>query len=362
MLVLAASFVIVFAFGLVTIQAQNNPVTNLSPTQSLKPLELTATFIVGLATANAPTLTPTLRPVPITPMPTFTEPVLGVLKAKYINTIVSTVGFNHPTFDMIVTDMVRAETTSPHRLEPLALDFRTVNFGNTKYVAVIIYRGGYDSGFDRLLLFRIVDQTPLELTNPLETLPESLLHYSFIDQGFADRNGNGLPDLAVSVGWGGTCCAPKLSLFEIKPNNQVVDIAPYARDVYPERFEDLNHDGLPEIESWSPSGQGSESIKRWFGWNGQRYVDVSAQYPQFYLPRINEFAHKLTSDSQCHLKNVVIEEMMNFLADYKALGRLSEGWNELQQLIRVNCSPADLQKYEKLLTDIEDWKNYYSKF
>ncbi len=358
MLILASSLVLVFALGLGTILAQSTSVTNPSLTQALKPLELTATFIVGLATANAPTPMPSMPT--LTPMPTYTDAVLTVQKAKFLNTLISTLGFNHAIFAPIVTDMVKAESAF-ETLEPLALDFRTINFGNAKYVAVIIYRAGYDSGFDRLLLFRIVDQTPILLNNPLDTLPESLLHYSFIDQGFADRNDNGLPDLAISVGWGGSCCSAKLTLFEIDHYNQFVDISPHASDVYPARFEDLNHDGFPEIEAISPSGQGWESVTRWFGWNGQDYVDVSAQYPEFYLPRINAFSQKLTSDSQCHLKDTIDVEMLDFLADYDVMGRLPEGWSELLRLIKMNCSSSNLQTYSKLLATAQQWVNLHSK-
>ncbi len=427
MLVVFLFFVILFVLGLGMILAQNNSVTGLVPTQepwqltitsimdnrtayaklypsptltplpaftathevfgTLDPLEMTATYIVGEATDAAaieftntasaifgiePITTGTLMP---TSVPTYTVAELTQQKKAYLNKLTTTVGFNHPIFDDIANSLIVEEVQADRYLDlsELTLELKTTSFANTKYVVLIIHHAGYEAGFDRLVLFRLANQQPILLDNPLSIPVDSLYYLFFDEQGFTDWNGNGLPDIAVYVGRGGSCCAPWLEILEIKPNNQIVDISPQPTKVYPARFEDLNHDGIPEIKGLEPrSGISSVDLVLWFGWDGQQYVNVSAQYPELYMPRIQTFIQKLTSVSDCRLKSinrsdssnkVVIwdVEIENFLADYYAIGHLLEGWSDLQRLLKVNCSDGDLQTYGKWLTTIEKWVNLYSK-
>ncbi len=414
MLILASSLVLVFALGFGALLAQTNlngeelpteqpwqstltaimttrtanaelyPSPTTTPTLAsivtqtpqpltLDPLELTATYIVGQATeqaaveltstANAifgiPAEPGTLIPT-YTPMPTYTVEELSQQKTVYINKLVAVAGFSHPIFDEIANNLLVEESLANRylTLDQLEVDTQSVSFVDSKYVILVVHRVGYYFGFVRVIFFQVINQEPILLQNPPSISSDG---YMYVSLGtFADLNGNGLPDIPVYTSFGGNCCLPEVHILETKPNNQIVDISPQAKDVKPVRLIDLNDDGVTEIQAQSGSaGMGTVWIIRWFGWDGQAYVDISRQHPELYLSNINLFA-QYTSSRACEngLDWSVIE---NYLANYYVMGRLSEGWSELQRLLKLHCSTDDLQKAEGVLKDVEEWMNSLPK-
>lgn len=408
-LIVVASILIVFVLGFETIVAQHSAIGDTSPT--LEPWELTITSVIAARTAfstlNSPisvTTTPNFTPVyetisdPLeltatfivaaattsgsvgsklsptaTPEPTYTVAQLAKQKTEYINKLVSTVGFDHPVFEEIANNLLVEEVSVDRyiELEDLEIEMRTTTFAKEKYLVLTIHPAGVY--FDRLLIFRFVNQDPVLVDNPSTIDSDGFIYIGFDDKGFVDWNSNGLPDIVIYTSYGGNCCLPRLNLLELEPNNHIVDISPQTTRVYPASFKDLNRDGIPEIKGLEPrSGISSVDLVLWYGWNGQQYVNVSAQYPEFYLPRITALIQRLSSVPECHLKGINSSdssnkvliwdvEIENVLADYYAIGQLSEGWIELQQMLKENCSKADLQIYGNWLTTIDKWVKLYSK-
>ena len=408
-LIVVASIAIVFVLGFETIVAQRSTIGDTSPT--LEPWELTITSVMAARTAystlNTPisvTTTPNLAPVyetisdPLeltatfivaaattsgsmgstpsptaTPEPTYTVAQLAKQKTEYINKLVSTVGFDHPVFEEIANNLLVGEVSVDRyiELEDLDIEMRTTTFAKEKYLVLIIHPARVY--FDRLLIFRFMNQDPVLVDNPPPIASDSFIYIGFDDKGFVDWNSNGLPDIVIYTSYGGNCCLPRLNLLELESTDHFVDISPQTIRVYPASFKDLNKDGIPEIKGLEPgSGMSSVDLVLWYGWDGQQYVNVSAQYPELYLPRITAFVQRLSSVPECHLKGInnsdsTIKvliwyvEIENVLADYYAIGQLSEGWIELQQLLKENCSKADLQIYGKWLTTIDNAVKRYSK-
>lgn len=412
MLILASSLVLVFALGLGTLLAQGTTPT-LEPWQStltaimvnktayaelypsptttptlasiaaqtpqpitLDPLELTATYIVGQATdQTAIEYTETANaifgfsisqdavvPPTFTPIPTYTVAELTQQKTAYINKLTKTVGFSYPIFDEIANSLLVEEVLANHylTLDELELDTQSVSFGNSKYVVLVVYGVGTHMSFSRILLFRVSDQEPVMLENP-STISSDLFVYIGLNP-FADVNGNGLPDMPVYSSYGGSCCPPQLHILEIKPNREIVDITPETDEVYPARLIDLNDDGVLEIQTQNPSPGLSSWIYlvRWFGWNGKDYVDISSQHPELYLSQINLLEQGLFSPERCN-RGYFAVEVENYLVNFYAMGRLSDGWSELQRLLKLHCSTDDLQKAEGVLKDVEEWMNSLPK-
>jgi hypothetical protein len=334
-------------------------------------LEMTASYIVQQATdqaaiaytktANAifgiPLSSRTFLPAnTIMPTPTDTAAELERQKAEYITEIRAVVGFTHPIFDEIAQQFVDENRTDGRG--HLQLDTRAIFFQNVQYIALIIRREG-DSPLlwhSYLVLFRSSDHGMALLDNDLGYY----LTMGFDEYGFTDRNKNGLPDLTVYAWNGGKCCPFELHIFEIKPTHQIEEISPWTTDVYPIRFIDLDNDGIPEIEGQEGTvGAYNPMITRWFGWNGQAYVDISRQHPELYLSRINDFAQGIASD--CDRFPPVREEMEYYLANFYAMGRLSDGWSELQRILKLHCSADELQRVEGVLKEVEQWMNSLPK-
>jgi hypothetical protein len=331
----------------------------------LDPLEITATYIVSEATGTAAAIfgftigsdvpTPT-----VTPMPTYSSAELSQQKKAYLNKLVTVAGFSSPVFEDIANNLLVEEglTNQYIALSELEPEAQSISFDGSKYVVLVVTSEKYGMFLSQILLFRVTNQESVLLDDPSTTELDGFVYIGLDEHGFADVNGNGLPDLTVYTSYGGNCCLPTLHILEIKPNHQIADIAPETTDVYLARFIDLNDDGVPESQGQSP-GSGSSTIWliRWFGWNGQIYVDISRQHPELYLPTINELAQEIPVS--CH--NLDWQPLENYLVNFYAMGRLSDGWSELQRLLKSHCSTEDLKNAEGVFKDVEQWMNSLPK-
>jgi hypothetical protein len=349
--------------------ATQNPVQ-----KTIDPLEMTATYIVGEATdAAAIELTSTAVAVfgfaitegnpalTITPIPTYSSAELSQQKKTYLNKLITTAGFSSPIFEEIANNLLVEEgvTNQYIALNELEPEAQSISFNGSKYVVLVVTSEKYGVFLSHILLFRVTNQESILLDDPSTKDLDGFVYVGFNNNGFADVNGNGLPDLTVYTSYGGNCCLPQLHILEIQSDHQMKGISPKTTDVYPARLIDLNNDGVPEIQGQSPgSGMSTIWLIRWFGWNGKAYVDISRQHPELYLTTINELAQEIGSSCSYNLDWSILE---NYLVNFYAMGRLSDGWDELQRLLKLHCSADELQKAEGVLKDVEQWMNSLPK-
>lgn len=173
------------------------------------------------------------------------------------------------------------------------------------------------------------DGIPVLLENPSEHKRNTWTVFTdapYYPPGFADRNKNGLPDLAISNPNGGSHLTVALTLLEIQENGNIIDIAPERGDLDILEFRDIDLDQVLEIYGFGNfCVEGYDcrqfQIARWFGWNGTAYVDISAEQAAFYQPE-NYIGYGYNS---CPGYQALI--------NYYVMDRLETGWD----LMRDNC-------------------------
>ncbi len=343
-------------------------VQKTNTTHELDPLEMTATYIVSEAIGTLVAIVSVIQDsdlptASITPMPTYSLAELSQQKKLYLNKLVKIAGFSSPAFEDIANSLLVEEVLSNQyvgldELEPVA---QSISFGGSKYTVLVVTSVKYGVFLSQILLFRVTNQDAVLLDNPSILDLDSFVYVGLDERGFADMNGNSLPDITVYTSYGGNCCLPQLHILEIQSDFQITDIAPKATDIYPARLMDLNDDGVPEIQGQSPaSGTSTIWLIRWFGWSGHSYVDISSQHPELYLSQINLLEQELFSPERCN-RGYFSLELENYLVNFYAMGHLSDGWSKLQRLLKRHCSTDDLQKAEDVLKDIEHWMNSLPK-
>ncbi|HTP10229.1 MAG TPA: hypothetical protein VMP08_18375, partial [Anaerolineae bacterium] len=141
----------------------------------------------------------------------------------------------------------------------IIVDVARTEFNETSYVAVIVGKNPTGFTLPTLLLFRLDKGGPVLISElrhdewatmffGSEYLNSELLKGDVFKKqlqgGFADRNHNGLPDLAVRVSNGGDCydCG-SLVLLELTKDGGVRDITPVS-DFNPNGLADIDGDGM----------------------------------------------------------------------------------------------------------------------
>lgn len=344
---------------------------------TVDPLFASATAIVRGATQTQaailgitlPGETPVTRaPSPTaTPIPTYTKDEFAARKTELVNILISVMGFKHPIFDQIANDFVAEESRNGAQKSRFKPEVAMTWFAGSKYVAALVPEPdsvvlGYVMGSSRFLLFRILNGKPVLLDHPTLQFLGGNITYFDVDferdnvVGFADHNNNGLPDLAIYSTCGGSACSPVMTLIEIQNTGEMIDITPKTPDGYPMWFVDLNHDGIWEI-------QGREETcivdcmaysPRFFGWTGTEYVDITSQYPEYFMPDITAFLQRLQNNTECYLP--VGENFDRVLLGYYAIGRLKEGWATIKPLLKWDaCTAEQLKFYGHQIQNAETW-------
>ncbi len=243
----------------------------------------------------------------------------------------------------------------------IILDVARTEFNETSYVAVIV--GQNPTGFTNptLLVFRLGDSGPTLISELRRTewatmffdseyLNSELLKGDVfkerLQSGFADRNHNGLPDLAVRVSNGGTCydCG-SLLLLELTKDGGVRDITPVS-DFNPNGLVDINGDGKLEVAAThfyefgfgSLGRAGSPYALRLYSWNQQtdRYEEASKQFTSFYDDQIARLRTEITGTYGQPLDApIILPKLASILFHYEVTGRLQQGWSEVQSLGRL---------------------------
>lgn len=196
--------------------------------------EITATYIFGMATRQAhftPTpVTPTPAPRPTHDYPAFT--------AYYRQMLIQAVGFDHPVFDEVVDRLVGQLTILEENggLSLIGDSFQPevarVTFEGTEYIVVLAQDQMLEYA-NRILVFRLESGPPALI--PLPALPQpmgiifSFTPWSFLarqeqigEYGFADRNNNGFPDIAIYSTTGGNHPIRATVVLEMQAGSQLV--------------------------------------------------------------------------------------------------------------------------------------------
>lgn len=296
-------------------------------------------------------------------------------RSELLTEIQSKLGFTHPVFDEIVKNLVKEEQDNqPPYIENFIRDIDTLEYGGTTYIAVVTAYSYMPN--ERFWLFQLEQGQPIlreDATGfvPLMQYFDFALSESAI-AGFADRNQNGLPDLAVYA-WnthGSTCCPGTLVLLEFKENGEIINIAPQSQEVYVTGFEDLDGNEILEITGYDTIclphyDCRANSLVRWWQWNGTAYVDITASQEEFYRPAIDIALQNSANHNGCYVpyemeRGFAKEDpggIYTALLSYYALNRLMEGWAELYRAFWWNCTYEQLLAIEPTVSEIAAWVN-----
>jgi|GEM_PF-6800958 hypothetical protein len=266
----------------------------------------------------------------------------------------------------------------------IILDVARTEFNKTSYVAVII--GQNPTGFTNptLLVFRLDTNGPVLISElrhdewatmffDSEYLNSELLKGDVfkeqLQSGFADRNHNGLPDLAVRVSNGGNCydCG-SLLLLELTKDGGVRDITPVSA-FNPNGLADIDGDGTLEVATTrfyefgfgSLARAGSPYALRLYKWNPQfdAYEEASQQFTRFYDGQINQLRNEIVSTyGQPLWAPIILPKLASVLFHYEVTGRLLQGWGEVQSSGRLEnwdtakTKPDYLELYHEVFDDL----------
>src|SRR5690606_8331158 len=81
-------------------------------------------------------------------------------------------------------------------------------------------------------------------------------------------------------------------------------------------------------------------VNRWYGWDGEAYVDISSTLDESYYPLIaNDYWRTIEASAGCWVPD---HDTYQLLADYYSIGKVAEAWERLEPLLRWDeCSEDD---------------------
>jgi hypothetical protein len=285
-----------------------------------------------------PTVAPTIPPPPgqsyETPQPTWTY---SPDEIAIYNQLLSETGFDHPKLMMVARIIAQYPNDDIRTFQLRKNVFKDVAY-------TFVYFPSRTSMFGFVLFAN--QHGTVRLVSEYTAFVAGL-------EEIADRNGNGLPDFAFTEYSGGNCCPPThLFVFEIQTDGSVKNITPNGRGDAQELI-DIDGDGIFEIKgvSWiTPFHELGNTqsryinLIRWYGWDGNAYVDVSAQYPDLYEPEIVSLRRTLESTG-CSISDNTAA-IQQIILDYYAIGRLQEDWQELRSTFNWDtCTDQGFSEY-----------------
>jgi len=328
--------------------------------------QVRATQMIAGATATIGALqTATQRAIEAyTPPPTLTSDELQGLHERWLDELETAAGFSHPVFEEVVDGLVQtapdayAEYLRNFHMQP---EIERTEYEGSTYVALIVEPEFILAGSRRLLLFRLTDDGPVLLPDVLNTGFYYYITFSGVRfghdgdlGGFADRNGNGYPDLAIDTDSNGSCGVQAMQVLEIRPDDRVMNLSPitmqHLGDSAPRDFVDLEGDGILEIVvatySVAPTSYGCHipAMIQYYAWDGTAYQNISPTLDESYYPAIDQYWSSIDREDVCLLPD---QPMYQMLIDYIALGRLEEGWLRLQRVLHWERCPGDLTDFQR---------------
>jgi hypothetical protein len=305
-----------------------------------------------------------------TPVPTLTAPEQEEIRAYALQVIETAFGFEHPRFQEIVDNLSEPNLRSIRERGMSGITVFTTWFDGYTYMVGSVHPYW-------IISVRIdpngnVQDVPFPMDFPFYYGAYKSFNR---EAGFADRNGNGLPEIPI-WGWnGGNCCPSVMSVAELHPEIGYVRITPYIHKeptepngIYLIGFYDLEQDGILEIQSMSPVTHDA-GIIRWFAWDGWAYVEVTADHEDWYLEHIQLILNSLGygSHSRSYTGCVGVPwiqtssgDIHQALLDYYMIGRLDEGWAKIRRLTNwTACREYLRRNHEKYdLLDVISFENW----
>jgi len=347
------------AIGLIVIMLAAFALVAAAQSDDHTPFELTATYIVGQATdvvrhylATQAALG-TIYPTP-TLIPTVGPTQIESLRARWLKELESGAGFSHPLLTTLVDEMADALPTvvpaANERGWPLDLagfslrpQMAETTFQGVTY-RLLIFFNSFSDITTRTIMFKLMGTDWLVVD--LSAIDGGYGFAVALDEragspaGFADRNGNGYPDIAIWRYFDANTIDGTRRLLEIRPGDEIVDLIPPEIDTIERWLVDLEGDGVFEImvsqivnihpatfeQMISPSYCCVAQI-HYYGWTGARYEDISASLDERYWPEIEDYWRHARTVGACLQPTY---EMAQMLLAYDARGALAEGWAMLQ--------------------------------
>jgi hypothetical protein len=232
------------------------PPPTRTPAPTLDPWVLTATQIVAEitqtqaareATASADTWILTVTQIVAeitqtkqaalqtpTPVPTLTAGEKDDLAARWLHELESAAGFTHPVFDEVVAAL-KKDLDYGHEPGWLNIAGQATRYDGMEFLVMIVPdRGYFQIRSQRILAFRVRDGVPEWLPLPMSALIQLQRGdpISFGDEtdvyagGFADRNGNGYPDIWMRTYSTGSSPMEAAALLELRPGGELIDVTP----------------------------------------------------------------------------------------------------------------------------------------
>lgn len=283
-------------------------------------------------------------------------------------------GFWHPLLQEVV-DMPPYSFSSIPYVDPYFVLKSCSLRGSTFYIGVYIPAVGRPS---TVLAFEILEGQITAVRHPFTLM--GIPHLSSIS-AFADRNFNGLPDMAVWARDTGNMSENPLLLLEWQASG-MVDITPSVTGGSPNALADIDRDGVPELLDthlyFIPTQQGAsagvQQLLVWYRWNSIAYEMVAVQVDPFvpspemdYIPGIsdryiedsglyiNDFLNGLSLEQICEWVGLddrarrpeegLSARLFQILLYHQTWGRVEEGWTAIESIITVaRTCPASAGK------------------
>ncbi len=293
-----------------------------------------------------------------TQIPTST-PRLTVLEQATYDDSMQNFGFYHPRLEQIAY----YQATHPSSI----FSIETANYidqNGIQYFAVAAPTEGLVFNHSLLLFAKSAShvQLLLEISQPNIGM-----------RGFEDINQNGIMDFVYWAGESAPCCPfIPIIIVEIQDNVQLIDISPQSTEVIPIGLLDIDEDGAYEVKGMelylppSPGGwsrQSYTSFVRWFKWNADQYIDVSAQQTEYYEREIEALLEQY-AQYECNFRAIKSDEqgmgeygwIYKILLNYYGLDRLEQGWERLLNVFNLeacNLNNADKQAFSQFKQMVE---------
>lgn len=256
-------------------------------------VEGTATVLVAQATQRMLTATHVTRVSP-TPFPTQTLVEEIALREKWLSELEAELGFSHSVLEMAVDEYIESITMVIHSAnnnysppppipDSIVKDIESIIFEDVNYVAVVI---PHEFSFisSKVFIFRVENDVPelildsfdISWIEVADLYPITYGKDNTAPKGFADRNGNGFPDISISFVKNGN---PRsfMRLYEIRPNGEFYNLIQDS-NIRIQYLVDFENDGIWEIQGFQefyvPEGSryhSSHDVPRWLWWNGESY-------------------------------------------------------------------------------------------
>jgi ligand-binding sensor domain-containing protein len=162
--------------------------------------------------------------------------------------------------------------------------------------------------------------------------------------GWLDMNGDGLLELTYRTANGGTCwgCA-QLHVLQLRAGDQIIDL---TQAVPPEdrlgssfilrSLLDVDEDGTLEWEVFDTRWEFAFGLchacspvaERIYAWDGVAYRNASAQFPEYYGPRLDQALADVEQMARSDVPWTDLElgRMISLILGYENAGRGQEGW------------------------------------